>query len=119
MQGNNGTWVLHGERFCPAGRVLSQQYLAEGTAARVWGTCRRPSHIIGLVASSKYRSLREPPPPTFYVQPLWISPSAGMLNLYVRTYGDPELVIPEVRQRIRATDPHMLRERRSQPPTIV
>ena len=63
--------------------------------------------IVGLVATAKYRSLKEVPPPTFYSHPIWNSHVTGMLNFCVRTNGDPQSLIPQVRDRIRAVDPHV------------
>ncbi len=60
--------------------------------------------IVGLVSSAKYRSLREIPPPTFYSLPAWTNRVAGVLDLNVRTHGDPRSVVSEVRETLRKTD---------------
>jgi predicted permease len=75
----------------------------------VFGTdgTRPPTHVIvGLVANAKYRSLREADPPTFYAPPqrqYLAANRAGLL--YIRTYGSPSSVTPEVRQAAAALGP--------------
>ncbi len=88
--------------FFPGQDVIGRTF-ATGTDGRV----PPDSRIVGLVSSAKYRSLREVPPSTLYAHPAWTNGLAGILNLYVRTYGEPQSVVSEVRQAVRATDPHV------------
>jgi len=75
---------------------------------RTFGNGGAPTYrIVGLVTTAKYRSLREAPPPTFYAHPIWGSPATSMLNLYVRTYGDPLSVISRVRESVQIADPNV------------
>jgi predicted permease len=60
--------------------------------------------IVGVVATAKYRSLREPDPPTFYSAMPDTQVDAGAL-LYVRTHGAPGGISGEVRQTLAALDP--------------
>ena len=69
---------------------------------RRFGTTKDPDgeEIIGVVSDAKYRSLREPVPPTVYEN--------GMEDpfvLYVRTRRQPESVIQPVRRELAALDP--------------
>jgi predicted permease len=57
--------------------------------------------IIGVVADTKYRSMREPAPPTAY-QFMYRD---DMLNFYVRTRSGPESVIQPVRAILAKLDP--------------
>ena len=52
---------------------------------------------MGLVETAKYRSMREPDPPTFY-SAIDEGKSENTLLLYVRTYGPPQQVISAVRK---------------------
>lgn len=79
----------------PIGRMVVQG--TDGTKA--------PSRvIIGLVPTAKYRSMREPDPPTIYEA---LNPSLphSALILYVRTQGPPAGTIGAVRQAATSLDP--------------
>ncbi|HTX33700.1 MAG TPA: ADOP family duplicated permease [Bryobacteraceae bacterium] len=60
--------------------------------------------IVGLVATAKYRSLREPDPPTIYT-PLAESATPGGSLLYVRTHGAPAGMAGALRQTLASLDP--------------
>lgn len=76
-----------------------------------FGTGRRmvkPQHeIIGVVSDSKYRSLREAPPATFYTYDFGPSVPPDTFILHVRSHGDPHRIIEPVRQVLRAIDPEL------------
>ena len=59
--------------------------------------------IVGVVANTKYRSMREPDPPTVY-GPLGENDLAGSL-LYVRTHGAPAAMTNALRQAAAEIDP--------------
>jgi ABC-type antimicrobial peptide transport system permease subunit len=70
------------------------------------GTIGRPSRVIvGVVATAKYRSMRESDPPTVYD----VFDDSKRQNfsplLYVRTYGAPSAIAASVRQTLAALDP--------------
>ena len=83
--------------FFPGKNPLGQTFVTgrDGT--------RTPTHVIvGLCGTAKYRSLREPDPPTIY-EPLQLVPDGNFTPLlYVRTWGDPSGIIRAVRKT--ATD---------------
>jgi predicted permease len=58
--------------------------------------------VVGLVGTAKYRSLREPDPPTMYT--LFNESFNEPAVLYVRTFGDPVPTIGTVRKTIEALD---------------
>ncbi len=61
--------------------------------------------VVGLVATAKYRSMREPDPPTIY---FWFDENDhdnSSSYLYVRTYGDPARIINAVRSTLRRLGP--------------
>lgn len=60
--------------------------------------------VAGIVSDARYRSLREPVPPTVYL-PL-TDPAAESI-LVVRAFGDPASLIAAVRARMHAIDPRL------------
>ena len=78
----------------PIGKMLAQG--TDGT--------KPPRYlVVGLVATAKYRSLREPDPPTMY-SALGDDIASGAL-LYVRTHGAPAGIAGAVRQAMTGIDP--------------
>lgn len=62
--------------------------------------------IVGICANAKYTSLRDPIAPTFYY-PDTQQHSHGM-TFYLRTYGDPNALVPDVRHVVHDLDPSLL-----------
>jgi predicted permease len=63
--------------------------------------------IVGVTANAKYRSMREPDPPTVYKM---MDPSQGAersLLMHVRTRGAPASIINAVREAIAGLDPRV------------
>ncbi len=84
---------FHGEN--PIGKTLG--YGRDST---------KPAYeIIGVVSDAKYRSLREPIPPTVYN--FASQPDDNRFILHVRTGNRPESIINPVREALRAVDPGM------------
>lgn len=70
-------------------------------------TAKAEYEIVGIVGDAKYRSLREVPPPTFYI-PLKQRPDWDLsFVLYVRTAGEPHSVIPALRTALYDLDPQL------------
>jgi predicted permease len=67
------------------------------------GTKKPTSIIVGLVGTTKYRSMREVDPPTLY----WLlhNNDSGPFVLYIRTFGNPATIINSARKIIRTLDP--------------
>jgi len=63
------------------------------------------NEIVGMVATSKYRSMREADPPTFYSVLDLSQDAPGLLLLYVRTSGRPASIISAVRGELARLDP--------------
>jgi predicted permease len=59
--------------------------------------------IVGVTRDTKYNSLREPAPPTFYQ--LYTQTTARSMAFVVRTAGDPAAMTESVRTAIRQVDP--------------
>ncbi len=63
--------------------------------------------IVGIVGDAKYRSLRETPPPTFYVPLKQRLDQDANFVLYVRTAGPPGGVVAAVRAALHEIDPNL------------
>ena len=111
--------LLQGRAFTEADQEgsLSVVVINEDLARRYWpqgnaiGNHLRLSgdtverQIVGVVKNSNYTTLGEPPQPCIYL-PLRQNPG-GMVVLYVRSAGDPLLVLAEVQRGIRDVDPNV------------
>jgi predicted permease len=73
---------------------------------RTGETARADNIVIGVVGDSKYRSLREPLLPIYYV-PMQLRTYEGTEFLYVRTEGPPETIISAVRNTLAKLDPNL------------
>ena len=69
-----------------------------------WGSWFR---VIGVVKDSKYHYLGESPTPYFYVPFRQIYREDMNLAFYVRTKGDPNVVLPILRARAHEIDPNV------------
>ncbi len=83
-------------RFFPGENPLGRRF---GTGS---GVATEAFEIVGVVKDARYRSLREPIPPTYF-QLL----ADGDFVLCVRTHWRPESLIQPVRQALAALDPAM------------
>jgi predicted permease len=63
--------------------------------------------IVGVVNDTKYRSLREIPPPIFYQYNLGPKQFPDTFILHIRTHGDPRAIMAPVRALVRSIDPAM------------
>jgi predicted permease len=61
--------------------------------------------IVGVVNTAKYRSMREPDPPTMYAPWDAAKGTDWQFHLHVRTYGNPAAVAGAVRQTLHDVDP--------------
>lgn len=61
--------------------------------------------VIGVAEDAKYRYIHENPQFFLYVPFSQALPAAA--NLHVRTVGDPETILPALREQVRALDPSM------------
>jgi predicted permease len=96
-----GTRLLRGRDFGPddgpgsaavaiVNDALVRRYFGgrDPIGQRVWAGNRGTLEVVGVVATTKYQSLRESDSPIIYVHALQ-SASGGGLNLIVKTAGDP------------------------------
>jgi len=88
-------------RFFPDRNPLGERFGSPGAG----NIARSTSEIIGVVSDAKYRSLREPIPPTVY-HPL-VDGFDSIFTLHVRTSQRPETMIAPVSKVLRSLDPEL------------
>jgi predicted permease len=94
----NQTLARH---FFPGRNPLGARFGGSGPG----GVAKADDEIIGVVSNAKYRSLREPVPPTVY-DPAVDGFDSGFI-LHVRTPQRPEAMIAPIREVLRSLDPEM------------
>jgi predicted permease len=87
-------------KFFPGKSPLGQRFGGAGLN----GVASGENEIVGVVTDAKYRSLREPVPPTVY-NPTVDGFSA--FTLYVRTEQPPQIMIAPVRELLHTLDPEL------------
>jgi len=91
------------KRYLPAGDPIGRRFgLVDD---------QDPAHqpdieVVGVVSDTKYRDLRETPPPQAYF-PYFQGASFCFMTVYLRTQGDPRLLESQVQERMRQFDPHV------------
>ncbi|WP_031499280.1 ABC transporter permease [Bryobacter aggregatus] len=78
---------------------------AVGKLVRSGASDSPPDQIIGIVSDAKYRTLREPIPPTVYSA--WTPSEHARLALLVRSKMNPSTLIEPIRQTIERLSPGM------------
>ncbi|HEX4277222.1 MAG TPA: FtsX-like permease family protein [Bryobacteraceae bacterium] len=86
-------------RFLKGRNPVGQMF----AAARTW--VAPEFEIIGVVNDTKYRSLREVPPPIYYTSDFGPGREINSFVLQVRTRGNPAGVIPAVQKLLASIDP--------------
>jgi predicted permease len=91
-------------------RVLAEHFfpgqdsIGKGLVSSTDGTKPPDRVIVGVVNNAKYRSMREPEPPTIYGLFDEQKGSDWQVILYVRTFGAPAAIANSVRETLRAID---------------
>jgi ABC-type antimicrobial peptide transport system permease subunit len=88
-------------RFFPDRDALGGQFGYAGAG----GVAAAENRIVGVVTDAKYRSLREPIPPTVYDAA--VDGFADDFILHLRTGQHPEALIEPVRKLLRSLDPEL------------
>jgi predicted permease len=92
---------MFAKRYFPGSNPIGGRFGYAGSG----GIARADNEIIGVVSDAKYRSLREPIPPTVY-NPVVDGFDYGFI-LHVRTAQRPEAVVAPVREILRSLDPEL------------
>jgi predicted permease len=89
-------------------QAMARKYFGEENAVGKYITFGRAPgelvEIIGVVKDTKYESLRDPAPPTFFV-PFFQGPTGDDLTLAARTVGDPRRFTGAIPAIVRRVDP--------------
>jgi predicted permease len=102
----NETDTLQSPRTLVINEAMARRYWPQGNA--LGGRIRlgqNLAEVIGIVADTKYGSINERPLPQLFF-PLSRN-EASTLRLFVRTSGDPGLLIAELRSAVRGIDPNL------------
>lgn len=62
--------------------------------------------IVGLIADARYSTIKDEPPPQFYL-PMWQFPSFGTATFYVRSTLAPEALMPRLRDVVAEFDANL------------
>ncbi len=89
------------KNFFPSRNPIGARFGGPGPG----GVASADYEIVGVVSDAKYRSLREPVPPTVYYAA--IDGFYPGFNLHVRTPQRPETMIAPVREGLRSLDPEL------------
>ncbi len=88
------------KRYLPAGDPIGRRF------GLVTDTVLPDIVVIGVIPDTKYRDLRETPPPQADF-PYFQDNQQRFMNVYVRTQGDPRLFLDQVQKRMSQFDPHV------------
>jgi len=88
-------------RFFPGRNPLGQRFGFAGPG----GIATAGNEIVGVVSDAKYRSLREPIPPTVYSA--LVDGFDSTFTLHLRTWERPEAIIAPVREILHSLDPEL------------
>jgi predicted permease len=90
------------QRFLAGQNPIGRQFAASLSVGKEF----EPQYeIIGVVNDTKYRSLREVPPPIFYTYGFGPKAYADTFILHVRTSGDPRAITQPMRSLLQSIDP--------------
>ncbi|HEX5215307.1 MAG TPA: ADOP family duplicated permease [Vicinamibacterales bacterium] len=86
-------------RYWPGGRAVGRLFQFDGADGP-------PMMVVGVVVNVKYRMIREPDAPSFYLPYRRVGrPRAGIMH--VRVEGDPAALLPELRRVAMSVDPRV------------
>lgn len=90
------------QRFLAGHSPIGRQFTASLSVGKEF----EPQYeIIGVVNDTKYRSLREVPPPIYYTYGFGPKAYPDTFILHVRTHGDPRGIIQPMRRLLQSIDP--------------
>jgi predicted permease len=116
LAGREFTWFDQNKKPNPSKAIVNQAFVHRFFAGKDSiggrfgyagpnGLAKADNEIVGVVSDAKYRSLREPIPPTVYY-PVVNGFSSDFI-LHLRTRGQPESIVGPVRDALHALDPQL------------
>ena len=91
------------KRYLPSGDPIGKLF---GRVDDNPALSKQDIHVIGVIPDTKYRDLREYPPPQAFF-PYFQGATFRFMNVYLRTQGDPRQLENQLRERMRQFDPHV------------
>lgn len=91
------------KRYLPAGDPIGRRF---GLVDDQKPAAQPDILVVGVIPDTKYRDLRETPPPQAYF-PYFQGAKFRFMNVYLRTHGDPGQLENQLRARMRLFDPHV------------
>jgi len=91
------------KRYLPPGDPLGQLF---GLYDDQRPTAPPKIRVVGVIPDTKYRDLRETPPPQAFF-PYYQDANQRGMDVYLRTQGDPRELEGRLRERMRQFDPHV------------
>ena len=102
----NAADTLGATRVAVVNETLAKNYLqGRSPIGHTLGGPKDPLTIVGVVRDSKYASADEEPMPMAWFS-YQQSQSIGMMDVEVRTAGEPLALLPEIRKIVRELDPN-------------
>jgi predicted permease len=89
-------------KFFPNQNPIGARFSAQGPASKD----RKWIQIVGVCADTRFNNLRDDPPPVHF-QLYRQRPNVGGLTYIVRTPLRPEVIVPALRQAVKAIDPNL------------
>ncbi len=90
-------------RYLPAGDPIGRRF---GLVDDQNPAAQPDIVVVGVIPDTKYRDLREMPPPQAYF-PYFQGAKFRFMNVYLRTHGEPRQLENQLRERMRRFDPHV------------
>jgi predicted permease len=91
------------KRYLPPGDPIGQRF---GMVDDEKPDAQPDIEVVGVIPDTKYRDLRETPPPQASF-PYYQDVKFRGMYVYLRTHGDPHLLETQIQERMRQFDPHV------------
>jgi len=106
----NGAFETNTSWTAIINKAMARRFFGEadpiGKHFRIADSSQRVFEIVGVVKDAKYRNLRDPAPPTFYM-PFFQRPGPFGMTFELRTIADPRVVMASLRGVVREIDPKL------------
>jgi predicted permease len=95
------------KRYLPGGDPIGRRFgLVNDHDADDPAGSQPDIQVVGVIPDTKYRDLRETPPPQAFF-PYYQDIKFRFMNVYLLTHGDPRELENQLRERMRQFDPHV------------
>lgn len=91
------------KRYLPDGNPIGRRF---GLVDDQNPSAQPDIQVVGIIPDTKYRDMRETPPPQAFF-PYFQDAKSRFMTVYLRTLGDPHLLEGQLQERMRHFDPHV------------